>query len=102
MEPVRWSRGGLRWKLILVSFLYIYNNCVFFKNPVTFDLPSYVSTSIQFRFILILRKDSTIHIKRMDGQEGGENCPKRYQTPLQCICALRSFTNQITLYHEYM
>jgi hypothetical protein len=39
---VRWSRGGLRWKVILVSFLYIYNKYVFFKVPVLFDLPWYV------------------------------------------------------------
>jgi hypothetical protein len=25
LEPVRWSQGGLRWKVMLVSFLYIYN-----------------------------------------------------------------------------
>jgi hypothetical protein len=30
LKPVRWSRGGLRWKVILVSFLDIYNKCSFF------------------------------------------------------------------------
>jgi hypothetical protein len=39
LEPVRWSRGGLRWKVILVSFLYIYNKYFFFfKIPLTFWL----------------------------------------------------------------
>jgi hypothetical protein len=38
LETVRWSRGRLRWKVILVSFLYIYNKCVFFKSPFTFWL----------------------------------------------------------------
>jgi hypothetical protein len=38
LEPVRLSRRGLRWKVILVSFLYIYNKCAFFKSPVTFWL----------------------------------------------------------------
>jgi hypothetical protein len=27
---VPWSRGGLRWKVTLVSFLYIYNKCAVF------------------------------------------------------------------------
>jgi hypothetical protein len=27
---VRWSRGRVSRKVILVPFLYIYNNCVFF------------------------------------------------------------------------
>jgi hypothetical protein len=37
----RWNRcvevegGGLRWKVILVSFLYIYSKCAFFKIPFT-------------------------------------------------------------------
>jgi hypothetical protein len=30
LEPVSWSRGRLRWKVILVSFLCIYNKCAFF------------------------------------------------------------------------
>jgi predicted membrane metal-binding protein len=38
LEPVRWSRGGLHWKVILVSFLYIYNKCAFFKSLFTFWL----------------------------------------------------------------
>jgi hypothetical protein len=29
LEPVRWSRGGLRGKVTLVSFLYIYSKCAF-------------------------------------------------------------------------
>jgi hypothetical protein len=35
LEPVRWSRGGICWKVILVSFLYIYNKCALFflKSP---------------------------------------------------------------------
>jgi hypothetical protein len=32
VEPVHWSRGGLRWKVILVSFLYIYNKYAFLKS----------------------------------------------------------------------
>jgi hypothetical protein len=41
LESVLWSRGGLRWKLILDSFLYIYNKCAFFWNvPSHFDLTS--------------------------------------------------------------
>jgi hypothetical protein len=32
LEPVRWSRGGLRWKVIPVSLLYIYNKCTFKKK----------------------------------------------------------------------
>jgi hypothetical protein len=40
LEPVRWSRGGLRWKVILVSILYIYKKYAFFlmKSPFTFWL----------------------------------------------------------------
>jgi hypothetical protein len=30
LEPVRWSRGGLRWKVMFVSFLYIYTKCAIF------------------------------------------------------------------------
>jgi hypothetical protein len=29
---VRWSGGGFRWKVILVSFLYIYNKCASFEK----------------------------------------------------------------------
>jgi hypothetical protein len=36
LEPVRWSHGGLRWKVILVSFLYMFNKCAFFNSPFTF------------------------------------------------------------------
>jgi hypothetical protein len=36
LEPVRLSWGGLRWKVILVSFLYAYNKSALLKNPVTF------------------------------------------------------------------
>jgi hypothetical protein len=35
LEPVRWSRGGLRWKVILVLFLYIYNTYAFLRSPFT-------------------------------------------------------------------
>jgi hypothetical protein len=27
LERMRWSRGGLCWKVALVSFLYIYSKC---------------------------------------------------------------------------
>jgi hypothetical protein len=40
-ETVRRSRGGLRWKVILVSFLYIYNKRAFFKSPFTLSLTAY-------------------------------------------------------------
>jgi hypothetical protein len=42
LEPALWSQGGLRWKVIIVSFLYTYNKCVFWKVPLLFDLPSYI------------------------------------------------------------
>jgi hypothetical protein len=32
LEPVRWSRGGLRWKVILVSVLCMYNKCGFLEK----------------------------------------------------------------------
>jgi hypothetical protein len=32
LEPVRWIRGEIRWKVILVSFLYIYSKCASFKS----------------------------------------------------------------------
>jgi hypothetical protein len=41
MDPVRSSRGDYDEKIILVSFLYIYNKCAFFKARLLFDLPSY-------------------------------------------------------------
>jgi hypothetical protein len=40
LEPMRWSREGLRWKVILVSFVYIWSTCAFFpKSPFSFDYP---------------------------------------------------------------
>jgi hypothetical protein len=43
LEPVCWSQGGLHWKVILVSNLYIYSKYVFFfpKAPLLFDLSLY-------------------------------------------------------------
>jgi hypothetical protein len=44
LESVRWSRGELRWKIILLSFLYIYNTCAlifWLKIPLLFDLRSW-------------------------------------------------------------
>jgi hypothetical protein len=39
LEPVRWIRGGLRWKVILVPFLNAYNKCAFLlKRPFAFWL----------------------------------------------------------------
>jgi hypothetical protein len=44
VETVRWSRRGLRWKVILVSFMHNNNECafLFWKVPLLFDLPSYI------------------------------------------------------------
>jgi hypothetical protein len=41
LEPVRWIRGGFRWKVILVSVLYIYNKCAFSRGPITVWLTPY-------------------------------------------------------------
>jgi hypothetical protein len=38
LEPVRWSRGELRWKVILVSFLYIYIKCASFSEKFLYFL----------------------------------------------------------------
>jgi hypothetical protein len=47
LKPVRWSRGGLHWKVILVSCLCICNKCAFFKSPFTFWLTLVLWTSTQ-------------------------------------------------------
>jgi hypothetical protein len=36
LEPVRWSRRGLHWRVILVSFLYVYNKWSVFKKSLNF------------------------------------------------------------------
>jgi hypothetical protein len=39
VEPVHWSRGWSRWKVILALFLYIFTKCAFFlKIPFNFWL----------------------------------------------------------------
>jgi hypothetical protein len=53
---VRSSRGRLRWKVILVPFLYIYNACAFFwKDSLLFDLPSYIRVNILGMTVLFSR-----------------------------------------------
>jgi hypothetical protein len=70
LEPVPWSWGGLHWKVMLVSFLYIYNKCVFFEKSLycltyprvclSVCLSSYPSTCISIcKFIYLSAHLST-------------------------------------------
>jgi hypothetical protein len=46
LKSVRWNRVGLRWKVILDSFLYIYNKCAFSILKSHFNFFTYTRKTI--------------------------------------------------------
>jgi hypothetical protein len=77
LEAVSWSRGGLRWKVTLISFLCIYNKYAFFKRACTFWLTVILlnsPNSFKFHNRLYYRKHNGIaqfyyeHVSQRHGE----------------------------------